>query len=411
MIVTALLIGGEGLYDVCSPRTCPAPGLFIKSILTKLQSPFAIIRFEQDADPAQACKALLSRSILSFAMYEVWGVGKTYEELHEDVRLRTERLWKQYRTNSFKFEIDCCHGSRSSSEQREIIESFRYMDMQGPIIMNKPEYHFTIFEDYVLHDKEPRKLYFGKLMAESGRKAIAKYNLKRRKYIATTSMDAELSLITANLALAAPGKLAYDPFMGTGSFPLACAHFGSTVFGSDMDGRSIRGKKDRSVKANFVQYGTISLYMDGFAADLTNTPLRTSRYLDSIVCDPPYGVREGLRVLGSTKAALQAEVMLKDGTLAHLKHDYIPPKKPYSFSRMLDDILEFSANMLVDNGRLCMWMPVAGPVEDELDPEAAETLPEMDTAETEYTIPTHPSLTLVSVCTQDFTRCMDQRST
>jgi tRNA (guanine10-N2)-methyltransferase len=46
-----------------------------------------------------------------------------------------------------------------------------------------------------------------------------------------------------------------------------------------------------------------------FTADLTNTPIRKAplrydgdgvrgRIFDAIVCDPPYGVREGLRVLG-----------------------------------------------------------------------------------------------------------------
>ncbi|KAF7191263.1 tRNA (guanine(10)-N2)-methyltransferase [Pseudocercospora fuligena] len=381
-------------------------GLNIEWLIYSDNSPFAVIRFAGQVDPVEACKSLISRSVLTFGIHELWGAGKTYDELHADIRHRTDNLWEQYRDPSFRFEVDCCHGSRSSSEQRKIMESFHYMGMEGPIVMNKPDHHFTIFEDYDLHTRVPRQLYFGRLMAESGRKAIAKYNLKKRKYIHTTSMDAELSLITANLALAAPGRLAYDPFMGTGSFPLACAHYGSTVFGSDMDGRSIRGKRDRSVQANFVQYGTTSFYLDGFAADLTNTPLRAYRYLDSIVCDPPYGVREGLRVLGSNKASLQAEVLLKDGTLAHLKSDYIPPKKPYSFLRMIDDILDFSATTLVDNGRLCMWMPVAGAVEDEIDPDAAAVAisDEMPGTEKEYAIPKHPCLALVSHCRQDFNK-------
>ena len=142
--------------------------------------------------------------------------------------------------------------------------------------------------------------------------------------------------------------------MGTGSFPLACAHFGAAIFGSDLDGRSIRGKGGRSVKGNFEHYDTSSLYLGGFIADLTNSPLcdgQRGMWLDAILCDPPYGVREGLKVLGSTKVALQEVVLLSDGTPAHLSNHYIPPKKPYSFVRMLDDILAFSASVLVDGGR------------------------------------------------------------
>ena len=89
---------------------------------------------------------------------------------------------------------------------------------------------------------------------------------------------------------------------------------------------------------NFRQYGLLSRYLDGFVCDLTNSPIRNTntptmrdemgmsgrkkeigvRWLDAIVCDPPYGVREGLKVLGSTREDLQKEIRLPDGTLAHL---------------------------------------------------------------------------------------------
>lgn len=74
---------------------------------------------------------------------------------------------------------------------------------------------------------------------------------------------------------------------------------------------------------------------------------------------------------------------------------YIPPKRPYSFLRMLDDILAFGADMLVDNGRLCMWMPVAGNFDSE-EPAAISV---------EYGIPRHPALEVIGVCVQDFNKC------
>jgi len=40
----------------------------------------------------------------------------------------------------------------------------------------------------------------------------------------------------------APGKIIYDPFAGTGSLLYAVAHWGAYVFGSDIDGRQMRGK-------------------------------------------------------------------------------------------------------------------------------------------------------------------------
>lgn len=282
------------------------------------------------------------------------------------------------------------------------------MKFTGRIVMSKPKNQFIIFEDYELDAPKPHSIYFGREVGEGGRKAMNKYNVKKRHYIATTSMDAELSLVTANMALSAPGTLAYDPFMGTGSFPVSCAHFGAAVFGSDLDGRSIRGKKGRNVASNFKQYGTSDLYLGGVTADLTNSPLVGGRILDAIVCDPPYGVREGLKVLGHTKEHLQQEVILSNGVPAHLQSDYIPPKKPYSFVRMLDDILDFSALRLVDGGRLCMWMPVAGAKEDpEGDSEepAQQQEGEQEPEAEEYAIPQHPALALVAESKQHFNKC------
>ncbi|KAK4987130.1 hypothetical protein LTR50_004826 [Elasticomyces elasticus] len=353
-----------------------------------LQSPFCIVRLDSTA----SAKVLLSRCILATGIYELLGHGDTYDALRDDVLSRSSRQLSQYRKLPFRFTLDCFQGTRSTRKQREIIESFGYLNLEGQISMKNAELDLWILEDYSLdttkpkHSSEPKHLYLGRFLGSSGRKVVPVYDLKKRKYISTTSMDSELALVTANLALAVPGKLIYDPFTGTGSFPVACAHFGATVIGSDIDGRSIRGSKGRNVFSNFQQYGLEALYLDSFISDLTNTPLRKRRWLDGIVCDPPYGVREGLKVLGSPKPELQKEVRLKDGRIAHLQSDYIPPKRAYSFEAMLDDILDFAAAMLVDEGRLCMWMPTAN---DE---------------DVELAIPAHPALEITSVCVQSFNK-------
>ncbi|EMD01053.1 hypothetical protein BAUCODRAFT_61919 [Baudoinia panamericana UAMH 10762] len=364
-------------------------GLQMQWLHYSADAPFAIIRFTgPTGETTSAARTLIARSILATSIHELWGTGPDYPTLHTSIRALTSAQWPAYQHTSFRFTIDSYHSSRPLASQHTLIESFAYMSFTGPIAMRNPANHFTVFEESRLDAPTPHRLYFGRLVGASGRKqALVKYNLKKRTYIATTSMDAELSLVTANLAQAAAGKLIYDPFMGTGSFPLACAHFGATVFGSDLDGRSIRGQGARSVKANFEQYATASNYLGGFVADLTNTPLRHTRTLDGIICDPPYGVREGLKVLGSTRVALKEVVYLSDGTPAHLGANYIPPKKGYRFERMLDDVLSFAAEGLVEGGRLCMWMPVAGAGE-----------------EAEYEIPRHPALRLVSECTQDFNK-------
>lgn len=66
---------------------------------------------------------------------------------------------------------------------------------------------------------------------------------------------------------------------------------------------------------------------------------------------------------------------------------YIPPKRPYSFEALLCDILAFAANMLVEDGRLGMWMPTANEEEVEL------------------VVPEHAALEVVSMCVQPFNKC------
>ncbi|KAL5000521.1 hypothetical protein BDV10DRAFT_192824 [Aspergillus recurvatus] len=357
-------------------------------------SPYCIVRLANE----ETARTLISRSILARDIFELWGHGTTYGALHADVRRRTQHLWEQYKQASFKFNVESFAGKRSSAQKTQIIQSFSYLGFQGPILMKNAEQDFWVMEQYYdrTHnpaaagsisqpsppagpDAVPVNIYLARKIAESSREIVNKYDLKKRRYISTTSMDAELSLVTANMANAAPGKLFYDPFVGTGSFCVAVAHFGAIALGSDIDGRSFRGKemhkwKMTGVQLNFQQYGISSKFGDCFSSDLTNTPLLGKQFLDGIVCDPPYGVREGLRVLGSRDASRRKEELIIDGVPAHRRPGYIPPKKPYGFEAMMNDILTFAARTLVTGGRLCMWMPTSGEEEGELSVPMQENL-------------------------------------
>lgn len=276
-----------------------------------------------------AARSLISRSVLGRDIYELWGQGRTYDELRQDVCDRTRTKWPDYKTMSFKFDIDSYAGKQSAENRKDLINSFAFLGFQGPIRMADPDEEFCIFEEYSrdaiegknssrASDKikpEPVQLYFGRWVSRGSRNAIETYDLKKRGYISTTSMDAELTLISANMALAAPGKIFYDPFVGTGSFCVAAAHFGAINLGSDIDGRSFRGKEVAKnapigLLANLRQYGLEASFMDAFTSDLTNTPLREKPLFDGIMCDPPYGVREGLKVLGSREGKKERLLMV-----------------------------------------------------------------------------------------------------
>lgn len=253
---------------------------------------------------ADAAKRLVRRSIMAQSIHELWGSGKNMEELNDSVRATSGPEWLRYKNSSFKFVFDSYQGSRSKSSQLSVINNFQYLPFEGRIVMKNPDEIFTILELWPWNSvpmgvERPDYYHLGRFIANSARDVVLKFDLKKRQYISTTSMDSELALITANIALAAPGKIFYDPFVGTGSFPIACAHFGAVSWGSDIDGRSIRGEgNEKSLKGNFGQYNIQSFLGDVFTADVTNSPICRRRFWDGIVCDPPYGVREGLRVLG-----------------------------------------------------------------------------------------------------------------
>ncbi|CAI4211984.1 unnamed protein product [Parascedosporium putredinis] len=354
------------------------------------ESPYCIVTLPSE----DAAKRLVQRSILVQAIYEHWADATTLADLQDQIRAGQKHLLPRYQTCSFKFNFDSFQGTRQQDAKVAIINSFAFLAFKGPIALRNPDEEFAVLEEWSLGSTalgvaDPARLYFGRVVGAGARDLATVYTLKKRGYISTTSMDSELALVTANVALAGPGKLFYDPFVGTGSFPVACSHFGALSFGSDIDGRAIRGQgKQKSVKGNFDQYGIKYLLGGMFVADLTNTPVRISpdrRIFDGIVCDPPYGVREGLKVLGCRDPEKMPWSIEAGKERSHLP-DYIPPKKPYSFVAMLDDILAFSAATIVDNGRLAFWMPTAN-----------------DEAE-EIKVPTHPCLEVVAVSTQEFNK-------
>ncbi|KAI0914972.1 S-adenosyl-L-methionine-dependent methyltransferase [Ustulina deusta] len=359
----------------------------VKIISYNDESPFCLVEFPSEI----AARTVIERSILAHSIYEHWGTADTLDELHATIKSDTAHLWPLYAKPSFKISIDSYRGSQSQRQKVALINSFSYLAFEGPIVLSSPDHEFTLFEKWAFEPLpenkplSPLQVHFGRLIAHSARDLINTFNLKKRDYISTTSMDSELALVTANIALAGPGKLFYDPFVGTGSFPIACAQFGSLVWGSDIDGRSMRGSGGKSLLGNFQQYGLEKLLGGVFVSDLTNTPVRRARILDGILCDPPYGVREGLKVLGCRDPEKDVR-SIERGKLMYRDPTFIPPKKPYSFLAMLDDILNFATDMLVDNGRLSFWMPTANDEDQEI------------------AIPTHPCLETVVVCTQVFNK-------
>ena len=155
---------------------------------------------------------------------------------------------------------------------------------------------------------------FGRFIGEGQRDRIRKPEIKKRKFIGNTTMDPTLALLMANIAKVDLGATILDPFVGTGSLLLAAAEFGGFVVGSDIDYLTLHARtrpsrvgqkkraEDESFVANFEQYGLVANYLGVITSDFSLSPwIKDRPWLDAVVTDPPYGIRERTTKVGTVK--------------------------------------------------------------------------------------------------------------
>ncbi|KAF9070063.1 tRNA guanosine-2'-O-methyltransferase [Rhodocollybia butyracea] len=332
--------------------------------------PYMIVGLDEE----EHARLLAKRCILVKSIYEFYGKGANYEELH--ICNRSKRtLWERFiPETSFRFFVTSYNHKIPQRRQKEVVESFAYMGFMGKIDMKNPEITLGCFEEYETRNRATRErhegdgdflqVYFGRLIEEgSARSLIQLFDVKKRSYFGNTSMEAEISLLMANQTLASPGKLIYDPFMGTGSMAYPVAHFGAQVMGSDIDGRQMRGKGSTpGIFRAASQYGVSSRIVDICTFDVTNNPWRCGELFDAIVTDPPYGVRAGAKRLGRKKELDTSRLALYHEHCTNPRvgdSPYIPPTKPYELSNL--------AIFAETWGRLVFFLPTVTDEYEEVD--------------------------------------------
>lgn len=317
---------------------------------------------------------VLDRAILVKDFIELWAEAKSLQELHIQLQGRLDLFEPFRQESSFKFLVKSYGKAYTPKEQVEIINTFAYTSLKGPIRMKDPEVIYGVFVDRLEDGAE--YFYFGRYVGRSLRgRHIEAMDLKKREYLGTTSMDAELSLIMSNMGQAQPGSFVYDPFVGTGSFLYTCSYFGAYTMGSDIDGRQMRGKAKSStmnrgpkykksegllaeteefpsIFTNVKQYNLTGLVLDCLVFDMAHHPFSDRLKLSAIVTDPPYGVRAGAKKLGAAT--------LKDSKPIPLEYRPItyPTTQPYAIDELTRDLYEFACSHLHPQGRLVFWYPV-----------------------------------------------------
>ncbi|EPY24852.1 tRNA guanosine-2'-O-methyltransferase TRM11 [Strigomonas culicis] len=221
-------------------------------------------------------------------------------------------------------------------------------------------------------------------------------------------MPPEESLLMGNFCRVAPGSLVLDPFCGTGSLLVAAAHYGGHTIGADADGRAMRcgttkGKTSPQLVqqrrlalatypahtlarltleeqqlpdmlTNFKVYGLCPpdrIRMNFSAWEKSWHPCRMvdggnqtsprEGFLDAIVTDPPYGLREPRKRIVQDGEGGEAS-----GSVA-----------AYDTHEMVLDLVLFAAASLTVGGYLTFWHPTTDQYQDD-------------------ELPTHPSMRIIT---------------
>lgn len=355
--------------------------------------PYIIIELE-DGTSSEDLARSAKDSFLLKGLYEIWAYAcPTIENLAETASRSPQFLSRKYAApcQSFRVNYESFGAKSSQATKIEWIRKMIFMntfDSKADLV--NPKQVYCIFE---MNEKSPsnsdlkKEYYFGRKLTDGNRAAIKNFSLKERAFIANTSMDPMLSLIAANTALVGTNDIVYDPFVGSGSLLVAAAYMGSHVIGSDIDWMLLHGKsrptrkgqkvreKGESVRANLAQYNLEDKYLDVMVSDITLSPLRLDFTINSIISDPPYGVRECSQKVGVKKQREPRDYKVR-----------YPSKTSYEIEELLRDLLGLSVRHLVIGGRLVYFLPVTNCGSDFVD-----------------FIPSHPSLRLLSYCQQDLT--------
>ncbi|KAM6460389.1 tRNA (guanine(10)-N(2))-methyltransferase TRMT11 isoform 1-T1 [Liasis olivaceus] len=363
-------------------------GRFSSSQELRLKSPFWIL----DLPSEEIARGLMKRTVCAKSIFELWGHGKSVEELHSSLKSYPIEKMVPYLQSNFTYKIIVYAFNKTLTQTEKIqrMDSLQFLPFKGRVDLKNPDHIFWFLEDHGINlgnsTEQPIGLYFGRWIANGQRDLIESYSVKKRHFIGNTSMHSCLAFIMANHGKVKPNDTVFDPFVGTGGLLIASAHFGAYVCGTDIDYNIVHGLgkasrknqkwrgPDENIRANLRQYGLEKYYLDIFVSDASKPIWRKGVQFDAIITDPPYGIREATRKIGSQRETAKMTEKSSEN------HNLVSSN--YQLSDIIFDLLKFAAEYLVFRGRLVYWLPVYKP------------------EYTEEIIPQHPCLKLVSNCEQ-----------
>ncbi|KAJ2916802.1 hypothetical protein MD484_g3603, partial [Candolleomyces efflorescens] len=107
------------------------------------ERPFMVLELENE----EQARILAKRCILVKAIYDYYGHGSSYADLHKTNQSNREKWAAYIPDTSFKFFVSAFNHKIPQRRQRDVIESFAYMGFLGEINMKNPDVMFSCFEE------------------------------------------------------------------------------------------------------------------------------------------------------------------------------------------------------------------------------------------------------------------------
>ena len=166
------------------------------------------------------------RSMFVRAVLELWGMGKSWVEvksnLLEQEKKRSDEVEQLAIGEDYTWRgtVEGFGLNFTMRQKLGLIDFFRESTFiqEGNVNLSKPKHSWWFFDssskEVLINDKKPidcqayggSKVFGREIAVGECRKRVSRLELKSRAFIGPTSMDAELSLIIANMGLARKGN-------------------------------------------------------------------------------------------------------------------------------------------------------------------------------------------------------------
>ena len=347
--------------------------------------------------PESTMQKVAAHSCALKEAWEYYAHARTFPELMAKVDQMPEAQRRELIEfgGTFQVGVATCGCKLTDPERNELREELgSHLPLKGTVQCKQPDRDFRIVHSVLYQDKydahqiidNDRGFWaFGRYVYEGQRHLTSHYHLSRRNYLGTTSMDAELSLFMAALGQVSRESMVGDPFVGTGSIALGASVMGAAaVFGVDIDRASMAGSwkyedgHETGIRSMYAFYGLQNRSPSILAADMSRPYFRRvgNGLFDAILTDPPYGIREKSRKIG-TKRQPKGEDATEDDTAtatataqAPMEEDpaqktpsllerfpgHVAQKKAYTGDEAMCDLMRMAARYLRLRGRLVFWL-------------------------------------------------------